>query len=129
MSGLRIADVADTIGSTPMVRLPRVGERASAEIVGKLEYMNPGASIKDRVAKHISAQLDSRGVPRDALLIVAGPGNLAISLAMLQRRIMCLVPERTSADRVRLLKAAGVSDIVRTLDGALPGSPEHPVEI
>ncbi|KAJ2680686.1 hypothetical protein IWW39_006414, partial [Coemansia spiralis] len=103
--------------------------RASAEIVGKLEYMNPGASIKDRVAKHISAQLDSRGVPRDALLIVAGPGNLAISLAMLQRRIMCLVPERTSADRVRLLKAAGVSDIVRTLDGALPGSPEHPVEI
>ncbi|KAJ2080562.1 hypothetical protein GGI09_007735 [Coemansia sp. S100] len=129
MSGLRIVEIADTIGNTPMVRLPGVGERVSAEIVGKLEYMNPGASIKDRVAKHIVAQLESRGVSRDALLIVAGPGNLAISLAMLQRRIMCLVPERTSADRVRLLKAAGVSDIVRTLDGALPGSPEHPVEI
>ncbi|KAJ1939086.1 hypothetical protein FBU59_004237 [Linderina macrospora] len=91
--------------------------------------MNPGASIKDRVAKHISQHLDQKQIPRDALLIVAGPGNLAISLAMLQRRLLCLVPERTSADRIRLLKASGITDIVRTLDGALPGSSEHPVEI
>ncbi|KAJ1999640.1 hypothetical protein GGI04_004486 [Coemansia thaxteri] len=132
MTSLNIVDLADTVGKTPLVRLTGVcgvGDRVAAEIVGKLEFMNPGGSIKDRVAKHIVAQLDARGVPRDALLIVAGPGNLAISLAMLQRRLMCLIPERTSADRVRLLKAAGVTDIVRTLDGALPGSPEHPVSI
>ncbi|KAJ1956232.1 hypothetical protein EC988_001460 [Linderina pennispora] len=91
--------------------------------------MNPGASIKDRVAKHICQQLDQRQIPKDALLIVAGPGNLAISLAMLQRRLLCLVPERTSQDRIHLLKASGITDIVRTLDGALPGSSEHPVEI
>ncbi|KAJ2003102.1 hypothetical protein H4R26_003253 [Coemansia thaxteri] len=125
MTSLNIVDLADTVGKTPLVRLTGVcgvGDRVAAEIVGKLEFMNPGGSIKDRVAKHIVAQLDARGVPRDALLIVAGPGNLAISLAMLQRRLMCLIPERTSADRVRLLKAAGVTDIVRTLDGALPGN-------
>ncbi|KAI8325210.1 tryptophan synthase beta subunit-like PLP-dependent enzyme [Martensiomyces pterosporus] len=122
----------DTIGRTPMVRLSSVegiGERPPVDIVGKLEYMNPGSSIKDRVAKHIVAQLDAKGVPKDALLIVAGPGNLAISLGMLKRTLLCLIPERTSTDRVQLLKAAGVADIVRTLDGALPGSAEHPVEI
>ncbi|KAJ2550798.1 hypothetical protein EV175_003933 [Coemansia sp. RSA 1933] len=129
---LEITDIAGTIGRTPMVRLSSIegiGKRVSADIVGKLEYMNPGASIKDRVAKHIVKQLDARGVPRDALLVVAGPGNLAISLAMLQRRLMCLIPERTSADRVRLVKCAGAVDIMRTLDGALPGSPEHPASI
>ncbi|KAJ2770075.1 hypothetical protein IWQ56_002307, partial [Coemansia nantahalensis] len=132
MSGSRITTLAESIGRTPLVGLSDiegVGERLAAELLGKLEFMNPGASIKDRVAKHILAQLDARGVGRDALLVVAGPGNLAISLAMLRRQLVCLVPERTSADRVRLLKATGVADIVRTLDGALPGSPEHPAEI
>ncbi|KAJ1841574.1 hypothetical protein H4S02_000487 [Coemansia sp. RSA 2611] len=132
MQSLRITTIADTIGRTPMVSLSGiegVGERVAADIYGKLEYMNPGASIKDRVAKHIIAQLDEKGVSKDALLIVAGPGNLAVSMAMLGRKLVCLLPERTSADRVRLLKAAGVTDIVRTLDGALPGSPEHPAEI
>ncbi|KAJ2665617.1 hypothetical protein IWW48_000068 [Coemansia sp. RSA 1200] len=130
----KITDLAETIGQTPMVRLSGLYDSEGAtqggvEIVGKLEYMNPGASIKDRVAKHIVRQLDARGVDRNALLVVAGPGNLAVSLAMLQRRLVCLIPERTSADRVRLLKAAGAVDIVRTLDGALPGAPEHPASI
>ncbi|KAJ2212387.1 hypothetical protein EV179_004712 [Coemansia sp. RSA 487] len=129
---LEITDITDTIGRTPMVRLSGVEgitNRVSADIVGKLEYMNPGASIKDRVAKYIVKQLDARGVSKDALLVVAGPGNLAISLAMLHRKLLCLIPERTSADRVRLLKCAGAVDIMRTLDGALPGSPEHPSSI
>ncbi|KAJ1965632.1 hypothetical protein GGI12_000628 [Dipsacomyces acuminosporus] len=132
MPKLQIVDIADTIGRTPMVRLSDtegIGQKFPVEVLGKLEYMNPGSSIKDRVAKHIVAQLDAKGVAKDELLIVAGPGNLAISLAMLKRRLLCLIPERTSRDRVQLLKAAGVSDIVRTLDGALPGSAEHPVEI
>ncbi|KAJ2863173.1 hypothetical protein GGI22_002020 [Coemansia erecta] len=91
--------------------------------------MNPGASIKDRAAKHIAKQLDAQGTPKDALLVVAGPGNLAISLLMLRRKVLCLLPERTSADRVRLAKSAGAVDIIRTLDGALPGSPEHPASV
>ncbi|KAJ2454358.1 hypothetical protein EV183_001604 [Coemansia sp. RSA 2336] len=127
-----ITTVANAIGGTPLVSLlgvDGVGGRNSAEILGKLEFMNPGGSIKDRVAKHIVRQLAAKGVPSDALLIVAGPGNLAISLAMLGRNLLCLIPERTSTDRINLLKAMGVTDIVRTLDGALPGSPEHPAEI
>ncbi|KAJ2375534.1 hypothetical protein IW150_002499 [Coemansia sp. RSA 2607] len=132
MSG--ITHIANNIGKTPLVRLSGVEGLAagpySAEFVGKLEYMNPGGSIKDRVAKHIDKQLGKQNVPTDALLIVAGPGNLAVSLSMIQPRpLLCLIPERTSDDRIRLLKAAGITDIVRTLDGALPGSPEHPVEI
>ncbi|KAJ2232566.1 hypothetical protein H4R99_000339 [Coemansia sp. RSA 1722] len=134
MSGIqKITTVVDTIGNTPMVSLTDVegigATEHSAEFVGKLEYMNPGGSIKDRVAKHIVQQLDKQGVAKDALLVVAGPGNLAVSLSMLKRRLVCLIPERTSGDRIRLLKASGVTDIVRTLDGALPGSPEHPAEI
>ncbi|KAJ1743672.1 hypothetical protein LPJ78_000906 [Coemansia sp. RSA 989] len=127
-----ITTVANAIGGTPLVSLlgvDGVGGRNSAEILGKLEFMNPGGSIKDRVARHIVRQLTAKGIPSDALLVVAGPGNLAISLAMLGRSLLCLIPERTSADRINLLKAMGVTDIVRTLDGALPGSPEHPAEI
>ncbi|KAJ2169100.1 hypothetical protein GGH18_001747 [Coemansia sp. RSA 530] len=132
MSKLCITTISDTVGRTPLVSLSGVdgvSHGVAGEILGKLEYMNPGSSIKDRVAKHIVAQLSAKGISKSAPLVVAGPGNLAISLAMLGRSLTCLLPERTTTDRVRLLKSLGVTDIVRTLDGALPGSPEHACEI
>ncbi|KAG0347052.1 hypothetical protein BG004_000218 [Podila humilis] len=106
----------ETIGNTPIVRLATVGSTAQA----KLEYTNPGGSIKDRVAQRILSNLKTANKIKDSttVLVVPSSGNLVISLALLSPRngrykVIGLVPERTSQDRIQLLKSLGV-EIVRT---------------
>ncbi|KAG0361622.1 hypothetical protein BG005_007769 [Podila minutissima] len=111
--------VVETIGNTPIVRLVTAGSRAQVELLAKLEYTNPSGSIKDRVAQKILAQLKAANKIKDStVLVVPSSGNLAISLALLAPRhghykVIGLVPERTSEDRIQLLKSLGV-EIVRT---------------
>lgn len=89
------------------------------ELLAKLEYTNPSGSIKDRVAQRLLANLEAANKIKDStVLVVPSSGNLAISLALLAPRhghykVIGLVPERTSQDRIQLLKSLGV-EIVRT---------------
>ncbi|KAG0041991.1 hypothetical protein BGZ83_001034 [Gryganskiella cystojenkinii] len=116
-----IADsVVATIGNTPIVRLVNAGNKAQVELLAKLEYINPSGSSKDRVAQRILANLHAANKIKDSTttLVVPSSGNLAISLALLSPRngrykVIGLVPERTSEDRIHLLKSLGV-EIVRT---------------
>ncbi|KAF9212632.1 hypothetical protein CPC16_004722 [Podila verticillata] len=115
-----IADaVVETIGNTPIVRLVTAGSKAQVDLLAKLEYTNSSGSIKDRVAQRILANLKAANKIKDStVLVVPSSGNLAISLALLAPRhghykVIGLVPERTSQDRIQLLKSLGV-EIVRT---------------
>ncbi|KAI8603106.1 tryptophan synthase beta subunit-like PLP-dependent enzyme [Dissophora ornata] len=116
-----IADaLADTIGNTPIVRLKTAGNKAEIELFAKTEFSNPGGSIKDRVARRILSNLRAANKIKGStsVLVVPSSGNLAISLALLapqngQYKVIGLVPERTSEDRIQLLKSLGV-EIVRT---------------
>ncbi|KAF9100253.1 hypothetical protein BGX29_005527 [Mortierella sp. GBA35] len=116
-----IADaVVATIGNTPIVRLSAAGSKAQVELLAKTEFSNPSGSIKDRVAQRLLAGLEAANKikPSTTTLVVPSSGNLVISLALLSPRhghykVIGLVPERTSEDRIQLLKSLGV-EIVRT---------------
>ncbi|KAF9912936.1 hypothetical protein EC991_007550 [Linnemannia zychae] len=117
-----IADaVVATIGNTPIVRLSVAGSKAQVELLAKTEFSNPSGSVKDRVAQRILQDLEAANKikPNGATtLVVPSSGNLVISLALLaprhgQYKVIGLVPERTSQDRIQLLKSLGV-EIVRT---------------
>lgn len=89
------------------------------ELLAKTEFSNPSGSIKDRVAQWILAGLEAANkIKSTTTLVVPSSGNLVISLALLsprhgQYKVIGLVPERTSEDRIQLLKSLGV-EIVRT---------------
>src|SRR5438067_846750 len=80
----RIAEsVLDLVGNTPLIRLDRIRPAGTAEIVGKLESVNPGGSVKDRIALSMIADAEGRGVIKPGDTIVEPTsGNTGIGLAL-----------------------------------------------
>ncbi|KAI9256296.1 tryptophan synthase beta subunit-like PLP-dependent enzyme [Helicostylum pulchrum] len=122
--------ISESIGLTPMVRL---ATESKVNILAKLEFTNPTGSGKDRLAKYILDQhekknpFESRDSTVKRTLIIPTTGNLGISLATLaakrKYRIIAIIPERTSNDRIALLKALGV-EILRSPNEVRPEAPE-----
>ena len=113
-STLRIAaQAAGVVGDTPMVGLARVGSGLGAEIVAKLEWFNPGGSIKDRigVAMIDAAEAEGRIEPGRTVIVEPTSGNTGIALAMVcaARGYRCILtlPEGMSRERSALLRAYG----------------------
>jgi cysteine synthase A len=114
-----IADsVLDLVGRTPLVRLSRVAAKAGAALVGKLEFKNPGGSVKDRPAFAMVEAAERAGVLRPGSVVVeATSGNTGISLAMISAvrgyRCVLVMPADMSLERRHILRAYG-ADIVLT---------------
>ena len=106
-------DVLDAIGNTPLIRLRRASEETGCTILGKAEFMNPGASVKDRAALSIAVDAVERGELRTGGTIVDGTaGNTGIGLAMvgnaLGMKTVIVIPEtqtREKKDTLRMLGA------------------------
>ncbi|KAJ1982732.1 hypothetical protein H4R34_001607 [Dimargaris verticillata] len=137
----KFPQITDIVGPTPTVQLSIPNDYKldpTIELVAKLEYLNPFGSLSDRLARHIVSHLSRHAAPVDATtpapatLVVPSSGNLAISLASmvgpLGYKILAVIPERTSKDRIGMLKALDV-EIVRTLDNVLPSAPESCVSV
>lgn len=111
----RIFDnVTQTVGATPLVRLNRLGARhgAKAEILAKLEFFNPIASVKDRIGVSMIEDLEARGLVREGtVLIEPTSGNTGIALAFVaaQRgyRLILVMPETMSLERRKMLAFLG----------------------
>jgi len=104
--------VLDLIGDTPMVRLHRLPPASSAAVWAKLEYFNPGGSVKDRIAKAMIEAAEASGQLRPGSVIVEPTsGNTGIGLAMVAAvkgyRLILTMPETMSAERRALLQAFG----------------------
>jgi len=105
--------VSGVVGNTPMVVLGRVGEGLGAEIVAKLEWFNPGGSIKDRigVAMIDAAEAEGRIQPGRTVIVEPTSGNTGIALALVcaARGYRCILtlPEGMSRERSALLRAYG----------------------
>ncbi len=116
-----VENILDLIGETPMVKLQKVLPRRDLEIYLKLEYFNPGGSIKDRIALSMIKDAEKQGLLKPGSVILEPTsGNTGIGLALvatsLGYKVILVMPETMSQERRALLKALG-AEIVLT-----PGS-------
>lgn len=119
--------VIDAIGDTPMVRLHRVIQGVRADVVAKLEFLNPGGSVKDRIGPFIIQAAERDGQLRPGGTIVeATSGNtgvgLAIAAAVRGYKTVCVMPDKMSEEKIRLLRAFGAR-VVITPTAVAPDDP------
>ena len=122
-------NVLDTIGWTPLIRLARVGAGVRTPVYGKAEYVNPGASVKDRIGLAIIEAAEQAGDLKPGGVIVEGTsGNtgvgLAVAAAIKGYRCIFTLPDKMSQEKVRLLKAYG-AEVVVTPTAVPPDHPEN----
>lgn len=105
--------ILDLVGNTPLVRLNRVTDPQGASVYMKLEYFNPGRSVKDRAALTMiqRAEAEARLVPGETVIIEPTSGNTGIGLAMVcaAKGYRCIItmPDNATMERVKLLQAYG----------------------
>jgi len=104
--------VVDLIGHTPLVRLRSVTEGIAATVLAKVEYLNPGGSVKDRIALRMIEDAERSGALQPGGTIVEPTsGNTGIGLALVaqQRGYSCVFvcPDKVSSDKINVLKAYG----------------------
>src|SRR6516225_6503433 len=118
----------EVVGSTPLVRLHRVMDNAACTVLAKIEFVNPGGSVKDRPALAMVLDAEKRALLRAGGTIVeATSGNTGVGLAMVAAikgyRCILVMPEKVSEEKVRLLRAYG-AEVVITPTKAPASSPE-----
>jgi len=121
MSRLRVADdITQLVGETPMLQLKRLVPAGAADVFAKLEYLNPGGSVKDRAAIGIIKQAEREGKLKPGGTIVeATAGNTGIGLALIGvnkgYKVRLFVPEGFSQEKVMIMRALG-AEVARTPD-------------
>jgi cysteine synthase len=116
---LRVSDdITKLVGETPVLQLKRLVPEGSAEVFAKLEYLNPGGSVKDRAAIGIIKRAEEKGLLNPGGTIVeATAGNTGIGLALIGvnrgYKVALFVPERFSEEKVLIMRALG-ADVTRT---------------
>ncbi len=111
---VRVANsVAELVGQTPIVKLNRLVDENSAEVYLKLEYFNPGSSVKDRIALAMIESAEEKGLIKPGVDTIVEPtsGNTGIGLAMIAAakgyKAVFVMPETMSLERRNLLRAYG----------------------
>jgi len=104
-----INSVLEVVGNIPLIRLKKM---SCGNVFAKAEFLNPGGSIKDRVAKHIIESAEKEGKLRSGMAIIeATSGNTGIGLTLVgvQKgyRVICVMPENMSEERKKIIKAFG----------------------
>jgi cystathionine beta-synthase len=123
----RYESLIDAIGMTPIVKLGNISKGLKATIWAKLEYMNPGGSIKDRIAKYMIEKAESEGkIKPGGTILENSSGNTAMGLAIVCRhkgyKLKVVLRDTTSREKIKMLEVMGV-DIIKA-DASLP--PDHP---
>ncbi len=113
--------VLDVIGRTPLVKLNRMSDAAMATVLMKLEQLNPGGSVKDRMAFYMIRRAEERGqIKPGATIVESTSGNTGLGLAMAAavRGYRCIftIPDKMSKEKIDMLKAYGAEVIVTKTD-------------
>jgi len=116
--------ILDAIGATPMCRLSRISR---GNLFGKLELLNPGGSVKDRVAKHLIEKAEQRGeLGPGSVIVEASSGNTGIGLVLVGvmkgYRVVIVMPENMSEERKKIIRALGGEMILTPADQSLEGA-------
>src|ERR1700730_14577427 len=113
-------DITQLVGETPMLRFRRIVPTGAAEVYAKLEYLNPGGSVKDRAAIGIIRRAEEDGtLKRGGTIVEATAGNTGIGLALIGvnrgYKVVLFVPEHFSEEKVIIMRALG-AEVTRTPD-------------
>ena len=125
---LRVAErILDLIGHTPLLRLGALEPPGGAEIWAKLEYLNPGGSVKDRAALGMVLDAERRGFLKPGSVIVEPTaGNTGIGLALIGRqrgyRVILIVPANFSREKLTLMRALGGEVVLTPEEGGMRGA-------
>src|SRR6201993_1538495 len=120
-------DVTELVGNTPLVRLRKVTEGAVADVVAKLEYFNPGGSVKDRIGVAMLDAAEEAGLLKpDTIILEPTSGNTGIALAQVAAargyRLVLTMPETMSVERRKLLLASRAELILTPGAEGMPGA-------
>jgi cysteine synthase A len=121
---MQIDTILDAIGDTPLVRLSKM---SSGNVFAKAEYLNPGGSVKDRVARYIIENAQAAGSLREGMSIIeATSGNTGIGITLIGRqkgfRVVCVMPENMSEERKKIIAAFGGEMVFTPAAESLSGS-------
>jgi len=116
-----VNSILQAIGNTPLVRLTKM---SSGNVFAKADFMNPGGSIKDRVALHIIESAEREGKLKPGMTIIeATSGNTGIGLSLVgvQKgyRVICVMPENMSEERKKIIEAFGGEIVLNSAEGSL----------
>ena len=125
--------VLNAIGNTPLVELKRLSRGLKPRIYAKLEFMNPGGSVKDRIASYLVADAERKGVlKKGGTIIEPTSGNTGVGLAILAAvrgyKAVFTMPDKVSEEKRALLKAYGARLVIAPTD-VPPTSPDHYVNV
>lgn len=127
MTGKKYNNILDAIGNTPLIKLNHITKDLKANIYVKLEFTNPGGSIKDRIALYMIEKAERTGIIKPGDTIVENSsGNTAMGLAIVCRHkgynLKIVIRDTTSKEKIKMLEVLGV-DVIK-VNASLP--PEHP---
>lgn len=121
--------VLELIGNTPMVRLSKIVDKQSAAVYAKLEMLNPGGSVKDRIALNMIEQAEKKGILKSGSVIVEPTsGNTGIGLAIVgavkNYKVILTMPESMSQERIQILKSFGAEIVLTPARDGMAGAVE-----
>jgi cysteine synthase A len=123
MTRLRVAEsITELVGRTPMLHFHRIVPEGAADVFAKLEYLNPGGSVKDRAAIGMIRTAEAQGrLKAGSTIVEATAGNTGVGLALIGvsqgYRVVVCVPEKFAEEKVKIMRALG-AEVVRTPDEA-----------
>src|SRR3989304_4002626 len=118
LAAMRVYDnILATIGNTPLVRLNRIAQGLSCKMYAKIEFFNPGGSVKDRIGlEEMEAAERSGRLKPGGTVVESTSGNtgvgLAIACAIKGYKAVCVMPDKMSLEKIRLLRAFGAKVVI-----------------
>lgn len=128
------SNILKLIGNTPLVELKKINPNKKVRIFAKLEFFNPGGSVKDRVALSMVEGAEKRGnLNKNKIILEGTSGNTGIGLALVcavkKYKLLLTIPESTSLERRKILKAFGAEIILTPAKDGTDGAIEKAYEI